>query len=292
MIALMQVRVLALIFVVLAFAAAPALAAPATWRVKGPAGEALLLGSMHVLTPEVQWRTPAMDGALARATSVWFEVPLDPASRAQAARTASARGRMKVGDRLTDVIGAAGRTRLSRTAREMLVPIEALDRLQPWLAETMLTLAWIERRGGRQDLGVDEQIWRLAPAGAAKRAFETPGEQITMMAGAPLKDQATSLNETLKMLSEDPGAFDRLQSAWLKPDLETLKRENVDALREVSPELYRRLVADRNLKFADEIERLLKTPERAFIVVGVGHLVGPDGVPELLRRRGLVVEGP
>jgi uncharacterized protein YbaP (TraB family) len=37
---------------------------------------------------------------------------------------------------------------------------------------------------------------------------------------------------------------------------------------------------------------LLKSSERAFIVVGVGHLVGPDSVPALLRRRGVAVEGP
>ena len=30
----------------------------------------------------------------------------------------------------------------------------------------------------------------------------------------------------------------------------------------------------------------------AVMVVGVGHLVGPDSVPALLRARGVVVEGP
>ncbi len=56
--------------------------------------------------------------------------------------------------------------------------------------------------------------------------------------------------------------------------------------------MYERLVAARNRRWAVEIERLLKSGRRVLIVVGVGHLVGPDSVPALLRRRGVAVEGP
>ena len=59
-----------------------------------------------------------------------------------------------------------------------------------------------------------------------------------------------------------------------------------------APRLYRRLVTNRNRAWVATIEGLLKGSEQALIVVGVGHLVGPDSVPAMLRRRGFAVEGP
>jgi len=40
------------------------------------------------------------------------------------------------------------------------------------------------------------------------------------------------------------------------------------------------------------ILKRLEGQGEAVMVVGVGHLVGPDSVPALLRARGIPVEGP
>ena len=66
----------------------------------------------------------------------------------------------------------------------------------------------------------------------------------------------------------------------------------MDDLRREAPGAYERLVVARNRRWVARIEELLKTPGRTFAVVGVGHLVGPDSVPALLRRDGLAVDGP
>ena len=63
-------------------------------------------------------------------------------------------------------------------------------------------------------------------------------------------------------------------------------------MRKEDEALYRRVLVERNRRFADRIEQMAKGDRRIFVVVGVGHLVGPDGVPALLRRDGFKVEGP
>ena len=64
--------------VVAAAFAAPAWAAPPIWVVRDADSEVVLFGSIHVLPPNFRWRPKALDAALARAASVWFELPLHP----------------------------------------------------------------------------------------------------------------------------------------------------------------------------------------------------------------------
>ncbi len=52
------------------------------------------------------------------------------------------------------------------------------------------------------------------------------------------------------------------------------------------PDLYETLLAGRNREWLPEIERYLQTPQKEFILVGAGHLVGEDGIIEHLRRLG------
>ncbi|HWU81250.1 MAG TPA: TraB/GumN family protein, partial [Caulobacter sp.] len=52
-------------------------AAPAMWEVRDKDSVVYLFGSMHVLRPEVRWRTTAFDRAYAAADRVWFETRAD-----------------------------------------------------------------------------------------------------------------------------------------------------------------------------------------------------------------------
>ncbi|OYX36410.1 MAG: hypothetical protein B7Y99_01315 [Caulobacterales bacterium 32-69-10] len=270
----------------------PAAAEPPVWRIKRGGAEVTLFGSVHLLNPGQAWQTPRLREDLARAGQVWFEIPLDAEARAAAGPLTQAKSRLPAGKTLSSYLSPKGRERLARVAGKLGLPPAALEPLRPWFVETTLTIVHLQSRGATQGDGVEETLAAQAPADAQRRAFETMEEQIGWLAGASAKEQAASLEETLRQIEEEPEAFDRLQQAWVDGDTATIVREGVEPLRTVTPKLYRRLVVDRNRRWVEQIERLLKTPDRAFIVVGVGHLVGPDSVPAMLRRRGVAVEGP
>ena len=59
-----------------------------------------------------------------------------------------------------------------------------------------------------------------------------------------------------------------------------------------APGVYRTLVVARNQRWIGIIANRLQGKGEAVMVVGVGHLIGPDGVPNLLRAQGIQVDGP
>jgi uncharacterized protein YbaP (TraB family) len=267
-------------------------AAPPVWHVVGPHAEITLFGSVHLLSQQTNWRTPALDAALARADAVWFEIPFDAASQAAASEAALRRGILPAGQTLTALLTPSQRTALAHLeAAEGLAPA-AIDRFRPWLADTTLSIVYFQKRGADASLGVEEQIAAGLPPTMKRGAFETAAEQIGFFADLPLKDQIDSLDQTLTEIDDDPGVFDRLSAAWARGDVAAVDHEAVEKLKAESPGVYQRLVVDRNRRWVDQIQQLLRGDQRIFIVVGVGHLVGPDSVPALLRARGVRVEGP
>ncbi len=75
-------------------------------------------------------------------------------------------------------------------------------------------------------------------------------------------------------------------------DVARIQTEAVDPLKIQAPGVYKALVVDRNRRWIKLILARLREPGESVMVVGVGHLVGPDSVPALLRARGVSVEGP
>ncbi len=75
-------------------------------------------------------------------------------------------------------------------------------------------------------------------------------------------------------------------------DLKTLDREVVAPLRKASPGLYETLVVQRNARWVKAISERMAGSGRTVVIVGMGHLIGPDGLPARLRALGYDVEGP
>lgn len=271
----------------------PAGATPPIWRVHAPGGgELTLFGSVHLLSDKTDWRDPALDADLKRAGRLVFEIPLDPAAQSEAQARVLRAGLLPAGETLSTLLSPDGRARLARVAAGLGMDASRLEPLRPWLAEVTVSLLYFQHRGASPDLGVEKTIDQRTPAAVPRGALETVADQIDALSGDPQADQVQSLEETLREIEQEPDSYDRLAAAWAAGDVRLIQREGLDDLREHAPGAFKRLVSDRNRRWVPELEAMLKDHQRAVVVVGVGHLVGPDGVPALLRRDGLRVDGP
>jgi uncharacterized protein YbaP (TraB family) len=260
--------------------------------VKSPTATVVLFGSVHLLPPDVNWEPPALVAALNNATEVWFEIPMDDAASLAASQAALATGLQPAGSNLSDALSFDDRGRLAHAAKVCGLPPAGLEKLKPWLADITISVASYRLAGAMVENGVERQLSASLPAGVQRRAFETPEQQIGFLAGSPLTDQVASLRETLDEVAQGPETYHRLVRAWMAGDPAAIRRDAIDPMMRQAPGVYKTLVTDRNLRWEDVIAERLKGSGQAVVVVGVGHLVGPDGLPTLLRARGFTVEGP
>ncbi|WP_374574961.1 TraB/GumN family protein [Phenylobacterium sp.] len=276
----------------LAFAAAPALAQPPVWVVSDADSQLMLFGSVHVLPPGLDWRPPALEKALKGADDVWFELPVDATTDQEVSQLAAAHGFLPPDKSLTAMLSPEAAQRLVRICQAFNLSMAQIDRLEPWLAEVALAGATYKASGADTATGVEKTLAAEAPPTAQRRAFETPAQQIALFDGAPLDEQIASLEQSLEEIEDDPGAYDKLVNAWMRADVAALDTEALEPLREASPDLFDRLVTARNAAWTRALDQRLKGSGRTVVVVGVGHLIGKDGVPARLRALGYSVKGP
>lgn len=281
----------ALLLLTLVALAGPAAAEPPVWVVRDRDSTLVLFGSVHVLPRDLDWRRDALDAALATADDLWFETAVDPASQAEAVQAMQNAAWLPAGQTLSALLSAAGRARMARVCATLGLSPGDFEPMRPWLVDLKLGLTALARQGALASAGVEQTLADAAPA-ATRRAFETPTEQIAFFADAPTAEQVASLEDTLRQLEDDPAFYDRLIDAWSRGDVKAVEELGLTPMKQVSLTLYDQLIVQRNRRWAETIAGRMAGSGETVIVVGVGHLVGPDSVPALLRARGFTVDGP
>ena len=269
--------------------AGAAQAAPALWEVRDRDSVVYLFGSMHVLAPNVRWRTRAFDHAYAAADRVWFETRADVGP-----------DRIKA---LVDLYGVdpdrSLTEKLSPTALATLrpvldrdgVPLEQVERLRPWAAAMMLSVAPMSQKGARVESGVDvATTQRARMAEKPIETFETIEQQLRIFADLPEPVELAYLDDVAREQLSPPRDGVVLERAWLKGDMNRLGAVLVDHMRTERPELYQALLLRRNLAWADRLDAAMRQGQGTdLVVVGALHMAGNQGLPALMRARGYAV---
>lgn len=279
------------LLLLLGFAAGPLAAVPA-WRVTAPdaPGEVLLLGSVHLLRPSDQPLPARIEQSYARAARMLME--LHPGELAPAAVQAALAdiGVDAPGRTARELLGDAAWTEAAEQARAAGFPAEALAGLEPWFGAISLYTGALGAAGYDPALGVDHQLGeRALRDGLPVAGLETLDEQLRLFKGLDLPTQVALLSKTLEELDTAGADTARLVAEWRAGDVAALARL-LEADFAGYPELREQIVAGRNRRWTPEVASLLDEDGVSLVVVGALHLVGPEGLPELLRQRGLVVE--
>ncbi len=261
-------------------------AAPAMWEVRDKDSVVYLFGSMHVLRPDVRWRTRAFDHAYAAADRVWFETRADlPPSEVKAlVDRYGVDADRSLTQKLSPIALATLRPVLDRDG----VPLERVERLRPWAAAMMLSVAPMTREGGAVASGVDQATTQRArTADKPIATFETFEQQLRIFADLPEQAELDYLDDVAREQLTPPRDGVALERAWLAGDMNRLGSRLVDRMKTDRPALYDALLKRRNLAWADRLDAEMRQGRGAdLVVVGALHMAGGEGLPALMKARG------
>jgi uncharacterized protein YbaP (TraB family) len=273
----------------LAQAAAAGPAAPSRpflWTVRSPTATVHLLGSIHLATPDIYPLDPRIEAAFQAAGTLVLELPLDPATQVQAAARLAEAGTYPPGDTIDLHLDRALLEALQQRLRQSGVAFSTVRSQRPWFVALMLSLGEMQRLGFRPELGVDLHLAARAQGQKRIRGLETVDEQVAIFAGMSDALQAQMLRDSLERLDEIGELLQRARALWRAGDAEGMYEVLMAPMRGEFPGIYQRLVTARNRRMAAAIEGYLRGDGVTFVVVGSGHLGGPEGILPLLRAKG------
>jgi uncharacterized protein YbaP (TraB family) len=281
-----------LLWIVAALASAGAAAETnrqSIWSVKGRSNTIYLLGSVHMLPQDASNLPADALRAYDDAEALVMEVDLGQLPAGGLPASARALTHLPEGLTLPKVLGRRATARLAAHAKRLGVAMQTLAPLQPWFAAVVIEQQELARLGFDHDVGVDIQLARRAQSDHKQIiALETAEQQLRLFAGLSLRQQREYLLYTLEDLDNTAADARELVSAWRSGDTTTLERRLAESASEF-PALHRRLTVDRNLRWLPTISRLAGEGRDYLVVVGTLHLVGRDGIVDLLKRAGFEV---
>mgnify|MGYP000976758150 FL=1 len=272
--------------------ATPAFAQPAFWVIKDADSTIYLLGTIHLLKPETQWRTEKLDTAIAESGDLWLELPTTNAAAMQGdMMVLVSRYGLSPTDRLSKKLTEAEIKTLDEAARLAGLSAGQLDVFRPWFAALTISSAAMTRAGYDPASGVDSKIEGIFRARNIKpKGLETAEEQIKVFAGMSPTQELEYLRETMEEYHDAPTELDAMVKQWASADIAGMEKMFVTEMKQEEADLYAALLVNRNANWVVKIEDMLKGSGTTFIAVGAAHLIGPDSVIAMLDAKGVKAE--
>ena len=256
------------------------------WEVKGAHNTVYLLGSVHMLKPADSALPAAVLRAYDRSTTLVMELNLNDIGAEQLLGAGLESALLPEGQTLAETLGSELYASYLAHAKPLGLDPEMTARFQPWFATLLLEQLTLARSGLEANSGIDMQLAKRA-AGDHKTlvGLETMADQLGIFSHLSLEQQRQYLRTTLQQLDTQDTDVAQVVRAWQHGDTATMER----LLREEaadSPQLFRMLTSDRNHRWLPKVTALLNDDHDDLVVVGAMHLVGKDGLIELLRAQG------
>lgn len=256
------------------------------WKLQGEKCTVYLLGSVHVLKQENYPLPAVFESAFSNASIVVFETDIGVMTKPATQIGLIAKAQLPEGQTLKDVLTAKTYAGLTNHLQEKAIPDVLVSKFKPGFAVMMLTMLEMQRLGFDPQAGMDLYFYnRTKKEGKSVRGLETVGFQLGLVCDLSKEEGEAMMKSALEDLKDSKEKFGELIAAWQSGDVAGVEKLMNQAQKE-DPTIMKKFLTERNVSWVPQIEELAHGTNDAVVIVGAGHLVGKEGVVELLKQRG------
>ncbi|MGD8430552.1 MAG: TraB/GumN family protein [Ectothiorhodospiraceae bacterium] len=261
------------------------------FRLDGEHGKpSWLVGSMHMGKRSLYPLPYSIKSAAAKSDTLVLEADIRGGGTAQAALFVRENGVYPPGDGLDQELGQKRWQKVAAAADHLEIPREVIVRQRPWLASNTITLAVLHHAGWSEQLGIEAYLIREVGPKRPVLQLESIAAQLRLLSGMSEAEQERLLMASVTDMDSFTQQTREFVDAWKAGDLDAFYKALLEQFPDDAQGLKKRLLDDRNATMTERIRGLLADGRSHLIVVGGGHLAGPQGIVQRLRDSGVEVE--
>lgn len=268
---------------------ASALAQSSVWVATKDSQNVYLGGTVHLLRPS-DFPLPApFETAYDAAAQLYFETDIAGLSDMSVQVRLMQELTYKGDQSLRTVLDDSTYQALSDHLATIGIQMQMFEKFKPGLLVSTLQVFEFQKLGFTPQ-GVDAYFnTRAIGDGKALGELEPIDAQIGYIGQMGVGNESEFIRLSLEDLDELDESMTQMLGAWRSGDDELLDTLFVRDMKEGYPELYDSLLVQRNLNWMPIIESMFNDADTEFVLVGAAHLVGEDGLLNLLRNKGYAI---
>jgi len=261
------------------------------WQADAGKGTLYLLGSIHFGTPQMYPLPGVMTTSFKRSDALVVEAKILDVSPADVAHMVAAKAIYQDGDRLHNHLSSQSWKRLEQVAKSLGMSVEMIYMQKPWFVSMTMTTMALKKLGYSEDEGIDIHFLRMAKGKKRVIELESLSQQLSLFEQLSVEEQVMMLEETLDEVEHGKKYFDEMLGYWRAGDPDGIQKifEEGVMKSKAGERVNRVIITDRNRRMVARLDELARQGGRYFVVVGAGHLSGPEGILAQLKQRGYQV---
>lgn len=259
------------------------------WKISKDDKSLYLGGSIHILRAEDYPLPASFDYAFNNSDRLVFETDIEQIATTETTQMIMGQSLLPDGSTITDILNDSVYEQLNTMCTSFGMPLNQLAKLKPAIIVTILTMAKMQQLGFSSE-GVDLYYFKQAKEAQKTIDFlESLEAQINLLTNMGIGYENEFVQYSLDDLNQVEQEIHMLVSEWKNGTSGEMEAMLVQ-MKESFPSVYKSMMADRNDDWIPKIEAFFKDDCTTFIIVGLAHMYGDDGLLQQLEGKGYHIE--